>query len=121
MNADGFRLSEQESSPRNNELTVSGKAKRSAKLPKEPKGLTLAPEDFRLTDAMKTWANERGISKELIDQTERFLDHHRARGTKFKDWTAAWRTWMRNFLKFNAERNGTDPDAALLELERNAR
>lgn len=29
-----------------------------------------------------------------------FRDYHKARGNKFKDWNAAWRTWCRNALKF---------------------
>jgi hypothetical protein len=27
-------------------------------------------------------------------------DHHAARGTKFRDWEAAWRTWLRNAPRF---------------------
>lgn len=120
MTADSFDLQPSNLS-RNTDPTEASKGRRSAKVLKEPKGLTLAPEDFRITDDLKTWAHDRGITKELIDQTERFLDHHRARGTKFRDWKAAWRTWMRNFIKWHVERTGGDPDAALLELERNAR
>lgn len=31
-----------------------------------------------------------------------FLDHHAARGTVFKDWQAAFRTWLRNAAKFSS-------------------
>jgi hypothetical protein len=37
-------------------------------------------------------------------ETAQFLDYHRARGSVFKDWAAAWRTWMRNAAKFQPER-----------------
>lgn len=30
-----------------------------------------------------------------------FLDRHRAKGNKFIDWTAAWRTWLRNSERFS--------------------
>jgi hypothetical protein len=30
-----------------------------------------------------------------------FVDHHRGKGTTFKDWAAAWRTWLRRAPGFN--------------------
>lgn len=39
---------------------------------------------------------------ELETQLEHFTAHHRAKGSKFKDWDAAWKTWVlgsRNFRK----------------------
>lgn len=44
-------------------------------------------------------------------QTAQFLDHHRAKGSTFKDWTAAWRTWMSNAQRY-AVRDGIEPVAA---------
>jgi len=29
-------------------------------------------------------------------ETEQFVDHHRAKGSRMADWDAAWRTWMRS-------------------------
>ncbi|KYF64553.1 hypothetical protein [Sorangium cellulosum] len=34
-----------------------------------------------------------------------FLDYHRSKGSRFKDWLAAWRTWQRNGQRFG--RGGT--------------
>jgi hypothetical protein len=37
----------------------------------------------------------------LGEQVEQFRDYHRAKGNKFDDINAAWRTWCRNHQKFN--------------------
>lgn len=70
--------------------------------PKPATRATSAPDTFPVTAAMGAWARERGITVNLAMETEQFLDFHRAKGSKFKDWPAAWRTWMRNTLKFAA-------------------
>ena len=36
---------------------------------------------------------------------ENFSDYHLAHGSKFVDWSAAFRTWCRNAVKFKAERD----------------
>jgi Helix-turn-helix domain len=74
--------------------------------PKEPPlgraaRATTVPSSFTVTPQMRDWAKEHVPRLDLKTETENFLDHHRAKGTTFKDWTAAWRTWMRNALKFN--------------------
>lgn len=33
-------------------------------------------------------------------QVAAWLDHHAAKGSRFADWAAAWRTWARNAVKF---------------------
>lgn len=38
--------------------------------------------------------------EEIRDEAGHFRDHHHARGTTFKNWDAAWRTWLRNARKF---------------------
>lgn len=62
---------------------------------------TPAPDLFPITDQMRRWWSERSDPRVNLDrETENFLDHHRARGSTFKDWTAAWRTWMTNAVTF---------------------
>ncbi len=39
------------------------------------------------------------------DEAARFADHHDAKGNAFADWDAAFRTWMRNAVKFRGERD----------------
>ncbi|WP_457489211.1 hypothetical protein, partial [Tardiphaga sp. P5_C10] len=41
------------------------------------------------------------------DECDRFLDHHRKQGSTFADWDAAGRNWLRNTVKFEAERQQT--------------
>lgn len=59
------------------------------------------PDDFEVTEALRETARKLGLSDVSIDaETEQFRDYHAARGTRFKDWAAAWRTWMRNVIKY---------------------
>jgi hypothetical protein len=79
-----------------------------------------APDIFPITDAMTAWGREHcPLVADPLAQTRQFLDHHRAKGSVFKDWQAAWRTWMRNAQRF-AERDqpkltdDSDPSTAYL-------
>jgi hypothetical protein len=45
-------------------------------------------------------------------EVENFKDHHTAKGSRFKDWDAAFRTWLRNAAKFAARRPPHDSPAA---------
>lgn len=60
------------------------------------------PEKFEITEEMKKWANEQGLSTDILTETQNFLDHNRAKGNLFIDWTIAWRTWIRNAIQFKA-------------------
>lgn len=63
----------------------------------------LLPEPFELTEAGEQFALAGGLTDvRLIFGA--FKDHHRAKGSKFVDWQAAWRTWCRNEHKFRSER-----------------
>lgn len=42
---------------------------------------------------------------EMPWEWNKFKDHHRAKGSRFVDWDAAWRTWIRHAVEF-AERRG---------------
>lgn len=37
---------------------------------------------------------------EIEDEAGRFRDHHTAKGSRYRDWDAAWRTWLGNARKF---------------------
>jgi hypothetical protein len=63
------------------------------------------PEDFAVTAELRTWAVDGGVG-DVDRETLAFADYHRAKGTVFRDWHAAWRTWMRNAVKFAGERHG---------------
>lgn len=75
---------------------------------------TGCPEIFEPSDSMKEWASNADSSLNLKVETEKFLDYHKAKGSSFADWDAAWRTWIRNAVKFNSNGgfNGNKPAAA---------
>lgn len=64
------------------------------------------PDTFPVTPDLKTWAAKGAPGIDLDLETLNFLDHHRAKGSMFKDWPAAWRKWMRNAATKYAPRNG---------------
>jgi hypothetical protein len=74
-----------------------------APLPKAEKAAK-APEAFQITESHREWATGKfGQASWLDEETEKFLDYHRAKGSRFKDWDAAWKNWMRNAVKWNKQ------------------
>lgn len=56
------------------------------------------PDDFPLTDEMRTWAAEEGCSFDLDREHKKFRDYWTAAGgskARKMDWIATWRNWMR--------------------------
>lgn len=51
------------------------------------------PERFALTAKMYGYAKDRNVV-DPVRTFEHFKNHHQANGKKFKDWEAAWRTWV---------------------------
>lgn len=71
---------------------------------------TPAPDKFEVTPKMKEWASNQGaIVDELDFETEKFLDHHLSKGNLFTSWDAAWRSWVRNSIKWRKERSAQSP------------
>lgn len=71
------------------------------------KRATQVPDEFPITPQMHSWGREHApLIADPVAETAQFLDHHRAKGSTFKDWTAAWRTWMANAQKFAEQRGG---------------
>ncbi|WP_018693558.1 replication protein [Algicola sagamiensis] len=68
-----------------------------------------APKNFQVTEKLIDWCRSNDIQADLHLETEQFLDHHRAKGSSFKCWEAAWRTWMRNTKKFTSPRQSQRP------------
>lgn len=88
-----------------------------SKEPSKPrKRATQIPDPFELTDAMKQWVRDNTPNIDGWRQHQMFIDHHRSKETVFKDWTAAWRNWMRKaqgFAEDNAVRRG-DPSTRII-------
>jgi hypothetical protein len=70
------------------------KKRKSSPLVEIPDGWV--PNDINVSDAMKRGFSEREIEIEA----DRFCNHHRSKGSTFKCWDAAWRTWLGNATKF---------------------
>lgn len=62
---------------------------------------TPIPADFSVTEQMATWARSQAQGVDIASETEHFKDWHMAKGSVFKDWQAAWRTWMRRSIDYN--------------------
>lgn len=81
----------------------------SKKSPGARKRATPPPESFDVDADLRAWAAQRAPDVlDLERHTERFLDHHRARGSTMRDWRAAWRTWMGKEQQY-LERDGRTP------------
>lgn len=48
----------------------------------------------------------RSLSVDASREAAAFRDHHSAKGSRFVDWNAAFRTWLRNAVKFNRGSSG---------------
>lgn len=64
------------------------------------------PHDFVLTESMRVYAASKGLTDAQAEQeTEHFVNYHAAKGTKHKDWVAAWKYWLRRAPEFAAADN----------------
>jgi hypothetical protein len=66
------------------------------------------PADWCLDEIDIEYAVSKGIPRSKVPLVgEAFSNHHRAKGTVFADWRAAWRKWCGNEIKFHGGMNGT--------------
>jgi hypothetical protein len=73
-----------------------------SKKPK-PKPRTSLGRDAEPTEADIDFARKAGMDlRQIAEAWPQFRDFHRMRGNVMADWQAAWRTWMRNAVKFAA-------------------
>ena len=73
------------------------------------KPLSLPPEDFHLTDQIKSYAQKKGYTGDLQTLSEKFLNYHRSKGNRFSDWNAAFRNWILKEVEFHPpEPSATD-------------
>jgi len=69
-----------------------------------PKSKTTIPDGFP-ADADIRWCLDEFPKLSAWQEAERFRDRSLQHGTEWKDWTAAWRNWCRNAVRFAEERN----------------
>jgi uncharacterized protein YdaU (DUF1376 family) len=56
------------------------------------------PSDRNISDAI-----DRGFSQMEIDhEADKFRNHHLSKQSRYRDWDAAWRTWLANSRKFQS-------------------
>lgn len=60
---------------------------------------TKIPENWGPSSADVAYADEHGIG-DVTAVAEEFRDYHAGHGTLMLDWSAAWRTWCRNQVKW---------------------
>ena len=70
------------------------------------KRATQLPDDFLVSDELKAWARENQLP-DPDSEIQAFRDYHQSKGSTFRDWNAALRTWLRNAKKFAG--NGRPP------------
>lgn len=68
-------------------------------------GLHSLPDDFRLNDAMRRWAQKTfGPAVDPVSETAKFIDYWRSEGRRKTNWHAAWQKWMRDAADYQSQR-----------------
>lgn len=67
---------------------------------KKAKRATSISDPFALADTVVDALRKKHPSLDIGEQIDAFVDFHTAKGSVFKDWSAAFRTWCRNAVKF---------------------
>tara|TARA_R110002111_G_scaffold242821_1_gene304806 strand:- start:4015 stop:4698 length:684 start_codon:yes stop_codon:yes gene_type:complete len=53
-------------------------------------------DDFEITQKMSDWFSKKGFSFCIDEETQKFINHHIAKGSKFVEPQRAWQNWMMN-------------------------
>lgn len=78
---------------------------RETKPPDKAKRAVQLPEGWVPSDRNFSDAETRNFTEqEIQNEADRFRDYHHARGSIFKNWDAAWRTWLGNVRKYEPRR-----------------
>lgn len=71
------------------------------------------PSGKNVDDALK----QNFSQQEIQNEADKFRDYHLAKGSTFKDWNAAWRTWLRNSRKYGTQnRSGMAGNSKAAEI-----
>jgi len=73
------------------------------------------PEDFLLSDAMRTQALSRFPDCDPAEMFTQFRAHHESHGKAMASWTAAWTTWIGNGEKFGYPKSSQGGSARGME------
>lgn len=68
---------------------------------KKKRGKETFPDDLELDDKARVFAEKKGFRGSQIEEMwERFDAYHRSGATESADWSASWRTWVLNQIRF---------------------
>jgi DNA-binding transcriptional regulator YhcF (GntR family) len=87
-------------SDKNDHLTRTTELEPDNYIEKKSKKATSIPDPFALSDSLREAMMGRHPSLDLDEQVDAFVDFHTAKGSVFKSWDAAFRTWCRNAVRF---------------------
>lgn len=77
---------------------------------KTAKRATQLPDGFWPNDAGLAYADDRSIRGEKFTaELTAFKNWHTAKGSTYKDWQAAWRTWCDKAVEFGRSKGGAPP------------
>ena len=66
---------------------------------------TVLPPDFAPPDDWRDYAGKKGLAaSEAGEEWVKFRDHHHSNATRFADWDAAWRNWIRRTTEYREQR-----------------
>ncbi|MCH2258639.1 MAG: helix-turn-helix domain-containing protein [Alteromonas sp.] len=92
-------------------ITPNGVSAQNAPTPPKAKKRKVTKRGSRMSEAWAptptdyAHASKNGLtSQEINHEADQFRDYHVAKGTISKDWSASWRTWCRNTVKWKSER-----------------
>jgi len=95
--------------PVNNNHVNEPEELRGAKAQKQRKPEMDLPEGWIPNDKNVQDAIDRGFSEtEINDEADQFGNFHRSKQNRYRDWDAAWRTWLGNARKFGATQRGAN-------------
>jgi hypothetical protein len=90
----------------------------SVKPKKKPKQLSLVdkettwPDGFELNDELRAYGRRYGFSDAvLVEMWEDFRNYHCRKRSRSARWDFSWRTWVRNQVKYAAEKNAPRAEA----------
>lgn len=79
----------------------------------KPNRSCVIPTDFPLSDSLRSWAIKAGPTLNITVELDQFKDYHLAKGSLMKNWDAAFRTWIRNAIKFSKGGNNSRPETSI--------
>ena len=87
-------------SDKNDHLTITTELEPDNYIEKKSKKATSISDPFALEDTVVDALRKKHPSLDIGEQIDAFVDFHTAKGSVFKSWDAAFRTWCRNAVKF---------------------